>query len=204
MRKDAERRLARAALAALALTTGIAAHAETKTVYRWTDAQGRIQFSDKPPTGFKGEVTTLEVDYDATKAKGPAAATRPPLVPPDVMRDVVPPPPDIAKGKRDQRAKLEESLRKAQEKVAAARAALESGGEVKEDERQVVQRKYAKDQLDKSNCRPTPGGAKGAVTCPSIVPGEPYYDRQRGLEEALRQAEEELTQAETAYRRGMN
>jgi hypothetical protein len=201
VRKGAERR-ARAWLLAIALAACAMAQAETKTFYRWTDAQGRIQYSDKPPTGFKGEITTFEVDYDATKARVPS--TRAPLIPPDVMRDVAPPPPDVAKGKREQRAKLEESLRKAQEKVAAAKAALESGGDLKEDERQVIQRRYAKDQPDKSNCRPTPGGNKGAVTCPSIVPGEPYYDRQRGLEEALRQAEEELAEAETAYRRGMN
>ena len=82
--------------------------------------------------------------------------------------------------------------------------ALESGGDLKEDERQVIQRKYPNVQAEKANCRPTPGGKKGEVTCPSIVPGEPYYERQRGLEEALRQAEEELAEAETAYRRGMN
>lgn len=199
MQKGAER-FARALLAAVALMAGAAALADTKTFYRWTDEQGRLQYSDKPPTGFKGEVTKFEVDYDATKARVAPA----PRVPADVMRDVAPPPPDVAKSRRDQRAKLEDSLRKAQDKVAAAKAALESGGDLKEDERQVVQRKYAKAQPDKANCRPTQDGKKGAVMCPSIVPGEPYYDRQRGLEEALRQAEEELADAETAYRRGMN
>lgn len=199
MPKGAER-LARALLVAAALGACAAAQAETKTFYRWTDEQGRLQYSDKPPTGFKGEVTKFDVDYDATKARVAPA----PLVPPDVMRDVSPPPPDMAKSRRDQRARLEESLRKAQEKVAAAKAALESGGDLKEDERQVIQRKYPKAQAEKANCRPTPGGKKGEVTCPSIVPGEPFYERQRGLEEALRQAEEELAEAETAYRRGMN
>jgi hypothetical protein len=200
--KGAER-LARALLVVAALGACAPAQAETKTFYRWTDAQGRMQYSDKPPTGFKGEVTTFEVDYDATKARV-APAPRAPLVPPDVMRDVSPPPPDMAKSRRDQRAKLEESLRKAQEKVAAAKAALESGGDLKDDERQVVQRKYPRAQPEKANCRPTQDGKKGAVMCPSIVPGEPYYERQRGLEEALRQAQEELAEAETAYRRGMN
>ena len=203
MPKAAEPGVARALLAAAALAAAIAAHAETKTFYRWTDAQGRIQYSDKPPTGFKGEVTTFEVDFDATKARTPAAP-RAPAIPADVMRDVAPPAPDMNKSRRDSRAKLEESLRKAQAKVAAARAALESGGDLKEDERQVVQRKYAKAQPDKANCRPTNDGTKGAVMCPSIVPGEPYYERQRALEEALRQAEQELAAAETAYGRGMN
>jgi hypothetical protein len=202
VRKGAER-LARVLVATAALVASVVALAETKTFYRWTDAQGRIQYSDKPPTGFKGELTTFEVEFDGTKAKGPAVP-RAPIVPADVMRDVVPPPIDVAKGKRDQRAKLEESLRKAQDKVAAAKTALESGGDIKEDERQVVQRTYAKAQPDKSNCRATNDGKKGAVMCPSIVPGEPYYDRQRGLEEALRKAEEELAEAEAAYRRGMN
>lgn len=197
MQKGAER-FARTLLVTSVLVACAVAHAEIKTFYRWTDAQGRIQYSDKPPTGFKGEVTTFEVDYDATKARVAPA----PRVPPDVMRDVAPP--DVAKGKREQRSKLEDSLRKAQEKVAAAKAALESGSDLKEDERQVIQRKYAKAQPDKANCRPAVDGKKGAVVCPSIVPGEPYYDRQRSLEEALRQAEEELGEAETAYRRGMN
>ena len=203
MPRGARLRVPRALLAAAALATGLAAHADTKTFYRWTDAQGRIQYSDKPPTGFKGEVTTFEVDFDATKARTPAAP-RAPAIPADVMRDVAPPPPDMNQARRDSRAKLEETLRKAQAKVAAAKAALESGGDLKEDERQIVQRTYAKAQPDKSNCRPTHDGKKGAVMCPSVVPGEPYYDRQRALEEALRKAEQELAEAETAYGRGMN
>lgn len=203
MRKGADRSAARATLLALALLAGALAHAETKTMYRWTDAQGRIQYSDKPPTGFKGEVTSFDVEFDGTKARSPAA-TRAPIVPPDVMHDVAPPPPDIAKTRRDNRRKLEEALRKAQDKLAAAKAALESGGGLKEGERQVVQRNYGNAQPDKSNCRPTNDGKKGAVMCPSIVPGERYYERQRGLEEAVRKAQEELAEVETAYGRGMN
>ncbi len=173
---------------------------QVRTLYRWVDANGRVQYADKPPVGFKGEVTKVDVDLDANTR--PAAAAKAQRIAPDVLRDVTPQPPDIAKARREKRAKLEEALRRAQDKVAAAKAALESGGAPNDDEQQVVQRRYAKAQASKSNCRTVPEGGKSKIVCPALVPSEQYYDRQRSLEEAVRQAEEELADAEAAYRRG--
>jgi len=40
--------------------------------------------------------------------------------------------------------------------------------------------------------------------CPAVIPNEAYYERQRGLEEAVRQAEADLDRAKEAYRRGVD
>jgi hypothetical protein len=194
-----------AVLAAACIAAAIAVHAaepQTRTLYRWTDAEGRVQYADKPPAGFKGEVTRVEVDLDANVR--PLAPAKPQRIAPDVLRDVTPPSADIAKARREKRAKLEAALRAAQDKVAAAKAALEEGGAPKDDEQQVVQRRYAKAQASKSNCRTVKEGDKTSVVCPSLVPGEPYYERQKSLEETLRRAEAELADAEAAYRRGVD
>ncbi|MBC8023094.1 MAG: DUF4124 domain-containing protein [Burkholderiales bacterium] len=200
MPKGADARLARAACFAAALFTTVAAHADTRTLYRWTDGEGRTQYSDKPPTGFKGEVTRVEVDLDTNTR--PAALARPPAIPADVMRDVTPP--DMAKTRRDRREKLEAVVKQAQQKVAVAKAALDGGGDPKEDERQVIQRRFAKAQAGMSNCRVSGEGGKTPVVCPAMIPNDQYYERVRGQEEALRKAEEELAEAETAYRRGVD
>lgn len=199
MPKGAERALLRAACVAAALAV-LAVHAQTRTLYRWTDAQGRVQYADKPPAGFKGDVTKVEVDLDANVR--PLQAPKAQRIAPDVLRDVTPP--DVAKARREKRAKLETVLRAAEDKVAAAKAALETGGDPKEGEQQVVQRRYAKAQSSKSNCRAVKEGNKTNIVCPALVPNEEYYDRVKGLEEALRQAQVELADAEAAYRRGMD
>jgi len=199
--KGAER-LARAACVAAGFIVASAALADTRTLYRWIDAQGRTQYSDKPPTGFKGEVTRVEVDFEATPA---AAPQRAPRVSPEVLRDVVPPPTDINKARREKREKLEAAVRRAEEKVAAAKKALEGGGDIQDDEHQVIQRRYARAQEGKSNCRAvTDANRKTTFICPSIVPNDEYYGRIRGLEDALKKAEEELSEAKTAYMRGVD
>lgn len=188
--------------AALAASAASAAEPQTRTLYRWTDADGRVQYADKPPAGFKGEVTRVEVDLDANTR--PAQAPKPQRIAPEVLRDVTPPPVDAAKARREKRAKLEAALRTAQDNVAAAKAALEGGAEPKEGEQQVVQRRYAQAQASKSNCRTVKEGAKTNIICPALVPNEQYYDRVRSLEEALKKAEADLADAEAAYRRGMD
>ena len=40
--------------------------------------------------------------------------------------------------------------------------------------------------------------------CPTLVPGEPYYDRVKQLEDAVKAAEDDLADAEPAYRRGVD
>lgn len=207
MPKGAEARALRAAALAALFTIAFAAQAEVRTLYRWTDAQGRVQYSDKPPpASFKGEVTRIDVDTEGNTNAPPAspaapAAPRVPPIPPDVMRDVTP---DIAKERREKRAKLEQAVRAAEKKVAAAKSALEDGAEPKDDERGVVQRHYAKVPPGKSNCRTVTEGAKKTVMCPALAPNEQYYERQKSLEDALRQAQEELAQAELDYRRGVD
>lgn len=202
MPKAAER-LARAACLAAALVAAGASLADTRTLYRWTDAQGRTQYSDRPPTGFKGEVTRVEIDVDATP--GAPAPPRAPRVAPEVLRDVVPPATDINKVRRERREKLEAAVRQAEEKVAAAKKALAGGGDIQDDEHQVIQRRYARAQEGKSNCRAvTDANRKTTFICPSIVPNDEYYGRIRGLEDALKKAEEELSDAKTAYMRGVD
>lgn len=204
MLKDASARIARAACAAAALAIAASAYADVRTLYRWTDDQGRVQYSDKPPpASFKGEVTRIETDTEANTR--PSGTPRPPLVSPEVLRDVTPAKPDIAKTRRETRARLELAVQQAEDKVAAAKAAIAGGGELKDDERQTVQRQYAQAQPGKSNCRASTGSdGKPTVMCPAMVPSEQYYDRMRGLEDALKQAEEELSDAKAAYRRGVD
>ena len=200
MPKGAEGNATRIAALAVLLLACLAAQADVRTLYRWTDAQGRIQYSDKPPpANFKGEVTRMDVDTEmnARDAQPPSA----PRVAPEVLKDVTP---DRAQDLRDKRAKLLEARRVAEKKVADARAALSQGGEPKDDELGIVQRHYAKSQPDKGNCRTVTEGGKKTFMCPGMAPNEQYYERQKSLEDALKQAEEELAQAERDYRRGVD
>jgi hypothetical protein len=194
---------------AAGLLVGLGAYAQatsspepqSRTLYRWTDDQGRTQYSDRPPAGFKGEVTKVEVDLE-TNTRPIAPTPRRQVVPPDVLRDVTP---DVAKQRRDRRASLDQDVRAAEKKVAAAKAALEGGGDPKDDERNVIQRRVDRPDATKSNCRVVANSAGGsAIVCPSLVPNDLYYDRIKGLEDALRKAEDELHQAEQAYRRGVD
>ena len=193
----------RAVIAALAIAFVQGACAETRVLYKWTDANGKQQYSDRPPTGFKGEVTRIEFDLDAQPAAPPSPASKPSAIPPDVMRDVTAP--DINKTRKDRRERLEAAVQKAREKVAQAQAALDAGGDPKDGERRMIQRTYSKAQPGKSNCRPVVDSAgQRSVMCPQAIPSDEYYERMRGLEEALRNAQDELADAEAAYRRGVD
>ena len=210
-----------AALIVAALAASTAAVAQT--MYKWIDAQGRVQYSDKPPKGFKGEVTKIETD----------PAPPPPLAPPRASKPApeAEPANDINAKRRATRERLAANIERAREKLEKARKALAGAGGPEPDERQVIQQRVTQGagnpmplpipntdptqatlarggmhgMAGRSNCREVPlADGKKTTICPTAVPGEAYFDRVRELEEAVAKAEEELAAAQTAYRRGVD
>jgi hypothetical protein len=116
------------------------------------------------------------------------------------------PAPDLATQRRMTRARLEANLAQAREKLDLARKNLAEGTDPQEDERQAVLRGTAGPTgTSKMNCRQVPGkDGKTATICPSMIPNDAFYQRVARLEDAVRDAEEEVAAAETAYRRGVD
>jgi hypothetical protein len=194
------------------LVASLPLHAQV--LYKWTDDTGRVQYSDKPPKNFKGEITRLEPDVQP--------ATAPPWVPPAAAPAPARPrepeaapkaaPQDLATKRRTTRDALALRLEHARENLAQARRALDEAGGPGPDEGQVVQQIQTADaggmhglSVQRSNCSQVIGkDGKPAVMCPALVPNDFYYDRVSKLEEAVKRAEVELDAAEQAYRRGVD
>jgi len=199
-------RLLRASFAALAFL--FAHSASAQTFYKWTDGNGKVHYADKPPAGFKGEVTPMETD----SAPAPPPATRPAAKAQSVEPQGEEKAPDLAARRRAERERLGARVTAARAKVEKARKALDDGEDPQDDEKQIVQQLHNRDAQrpertppPRLNCMATktPDG-RPAWNCPTPVPGETYYDRQKTLEDALRTAEDELAEAERAYRRGVD
>ena len=219
--------------AVLALALLLAAGgAVAQTFYKWIDAAGKVQYSDRPPKDFKGAVERIEVEPSA-----PPRVVAPAIVPPKAETrgadegGKAEAPVDLVTKRRALRAKLQADVDAARERVDAARKALEEGSEPQPEERQAIQQRLDKagntgpntslanadatqnrvvgggmhGMAARSNCRSTKDArGKVAVICPTMVLKEEYFSRQEKLEEALRKAEEELAAAEEAYRRGVD
>ena len=193
------------AIAVLVLSTNVAA----QTLYKWVDQDGKVHYADRPPVGFKGEVTRIEADAV------PDVAPRPPPAAPakrQVEDEGKEKAPDPATRRRQQRELLAARLTAARDKVEAARKALAEGEGAGEDEKQFVHETFRRDERrpertppPRSNCMSsTSSGGTAEWNCPRQVPNDAYFERQGKLEEAVRQAEEELADAERAYRRGVD
>ena len=202
--------LPRAASAAVvaALAAALALPAVAQVLYRWVDEQGRTQYSDKAPKGFKGEVTRIETEVEKSTLP-PTAVTPPAPAPTPAKAKAAPPAEDIAAKRRATRARLEQRLANARAGVDAAKQALSDSETPQDDERQVVQQRLTKGGMHgmapRSNCRTEVGkdGLKHQM-CPVQVPTPEYHERVAGLEENLRKAEQELADAEEAWRRGVD
>lgn len=177
-----------------------------QTFYKWTDAQGKVQYSDVPPKNYKGEVTRIEIEADKTPP--PARPPEPRPVPAETRAVEGKPPEDIGARRRATREQLEARLERAREKVEVAKKALEESEGPNEDERQVIQQRAAPGgqhgMTGRSNCRVETNGQVKWLMCPTTVPNQDYFDRIARLEENLRKAEEELAAAQLAWRRGVD
>ena len=209
-----------AAILALWLGAGCG-EAAAQVLYKWVDADGKTQYSDRPPKNSSGPVTRMEPDEQ------PPAPLR--VIPKPVAKtvpradEIVSPANDAAAQRRETRRKLEAELNAARAKLASARAALDAGAP-QDDERQVIQQKVEKGKAPgagsassggmqgsggmhggakRSNCVTVKGNdGKTITTCPTLVPNDAYYERVKTQEDAVKAAEEELAAAEQAYRRG--
>jgi len=195
----------RALLLSLVLA-GFAAPSIGQTLYKWTDAQGRIQYSDRPPKNFKGEVTRIEPDAQPPQAPAWVPKAAAPKAQEGAQAENAPA--DINSRRRATREKLTADVTRARDRLEAARKALGEAEGPQVGERQVVQQRFARGTqpaTPRSNCREVVASdGKKSLMCPALVPGEGYYDRIRMLEEAVAKAEEDLTLAERAYRQGVD
>lgn len=192
----------RFALALAAAVLFLAGAADAQTLYKLVDKAGKVTYVDKVPKDFDGEVTPLTID-PATNAQSPIRAQPPATEEPAKDKR------DINTERRTARTKLQAALDKAAARLAAAKKALADGVDPRDDEYQTIQQRFdasaAKpDQAGpRPNCRKqTDANGRAIFVCPTIVPGESYRDRQKALEDAVRDAEAELHAAEQAYRRG--
>lgn len=182
----------------LALAAVLALPASGQVLYKLIDRQGRVTYADREPRKFDGTVIRLESDPESNVMASPK------------IRDGVPAEdavPGLAERRRRIREDLDGRLRAAQALVEAAKRALEEGRHLRPDDLQTIQHRHPplkSGQVARNpNCfAATDASGAASLNCPSRVPQEAYYERQRKLEEDLKRAEEALAVAERAYRRG--
>ena len=188
--------------AALALASGTAF---AQAVYRWIDADGKVHYSDQLPKGYTGPVTRIETDKPADPQ--PAATPGVTIIKPPKRTEISPEPAqDIAAQRRERRESLEKRVAAAREKLEAARKARDEAPDAEGDEVQIVRRNVdPAGSVPRMNCRPsTDGNGNKVVQCPVAVPNDAYYDRIKKLDEAVAKAEQDLDDAQQAYRRGVD
>ena len=197
--------------------------AAAQVLYKWLDKDGKTQYSDRPPKNFSGEVTRLEPDEQPPPV--PRAAPTPAAKPAERSDEAAAAAPDYSAQRRELRRKLQADVANARLKLDSAKAALEAAAAPNDDERQVIQQKVEKGKPAagagsattggmlgqggmhgapaRSNCKTVKGSdGKTITTCPTMVPNDAFYERIKGLEAAVKAAEDELEAAEQAYRRG--
>ena len=94
-------------LAAFALALcAFAGAASAQVLYKWTDADGKTQYSDRPPKNFNGTVTRMEPDVQPTPVAPYKAPDKAPAAGSDKTREAPVVPPDRATQRRTTRTPL--------------------------------------------------------------------------------------------------
>jgi hypothetical protein len=141
-----------------------------ETLYKLIDKNGKVTYVDKPPKDFDGQVIRLQIDPNANRATWTAPGA--------LKSDPSSTPPKAVEKPKAAPISAAERVRQANERLEAARKELENArnnpGE--EDVRRV--------------------GIVGGGTRPVFT--EAYERKIARLEEAVRNAEEEVRRAESA------
>lgn len=163
------------------LVSGFAA-AQSSTVYKHVDKDGKVTYSEKPPAkdDAKGDAKSdgsarkIGVDKDRNVIKPLATKAE---VEANKVESSKP------EDRIDRNARLQADLDAANLRLERAKAALESGKDPRDDEWRTV------------------GVSKGK---PARVPTDSYHERVKALEQAVKDAEVAVRQAEIAVRRGVS
>ena len=201
--------VSRAAILVVLAASLLPSASSSQVLYKWTDADGKVQYSDRPPKDSKGPVTRIESDVYPAMVPAPAKSAPPA---PEAVKAAPPPAQDPAGKRRTLRTELEKRLAQARDNLEGARRALADTSSPEPDERQVIQQQQVAGQggmhglsPKRSNCRQVVDkSGKAAVMCPAVQPNDAYFERIAKLEEAVRKAEEEVAEAENAWRRGVD
>lgn len=138
-----------AAMLAIACACGAAHAAE---LYRWTDANGRVVYGDKPP---KGAPNVMRVDVDTTETTIPSR--RAPAAPAADAAQA-PQAPDILTQRRATRARLEANVAQARQRLDLARKNLAEATDMTPDEQQSIIENVPTDSLTPDpNAKPPQG-----------------------------------------------
>ena len=202
-----------ASLVAGAVAAGDAA---AETLYKLVAPDGKVTYVQEPPKNFDGKVIRLDIDPNANTAQSP----KPPAKVEDGKPAGVLP---TLEERRAKRAILEANVRKAQEKLDAARLALAkaTSNEPSSDDQQVVAQEGR--QLppgtplgplppsssggmsqSRMNCRAVVRNGKTVEVCGGAMASPERAQRVADLENAVKAAEAELEEAQRAYRRGVD
>ena len=200
-----------AAVLAAAGIMALAATACAQDLYRWTDADGKVHYSDHLPKGYNGPFTVIQPDMPATPtapAVAPAAIAPTVPAPASATAADTTPARDIATKRRETRQALEARVDKAREKLADAKKARQEGDALRDEEHQIVQRSGSPADfatVGRSNCTYSKDArGKPVAMCPALVPSEAYWDRIKSLDDAVKDAEAQLDAAKEAYVRGVD
>jgi hypothetical protein len=213
-------------MVAIACACG-AAHAAD--LYRWTDADGRVAYGDKPPKNAR-DVSRIDVDTATTTI--PSRPAPAPVAPGAAA--AAPPAPDLLTQRRATRARLEAGVAQARARLDLARKNLAEASDMAPGEQQSVVEKVADlppseaakaapsvgidpgnmqiagggmygMSVSRQNCSKVVGpSGKGGIICPTIIPNQAYRERIAMLEDAVKKAEADLDAALDAYRRGVD
>jgi len=176
---------------------------QAQTLYKHIDKDGKVTYSDQAP-GKDGTARALEIDKDLNVSQAVKTGTegKPQGIDERIAQ------------RQALRNKLRADIVKAQAKLDAAKIALGSGRDPRDDEWQPTISNP--DDAGKPNAQGKITGRGGLVecvkvknadgseriNCPAIsVPNVDYPKRVQALEDTVMQAEEELRAAEQAYRR---
>jgi hypothetical protein len=200
----------------ICLSAVLAIPAHGAVLYKLTDAKGAVSYVEVPPQGFHGRVEAMSIETNVNVIDAPARTK--PMVTASVPASEAPTAPkmDYLSKRRATRDQLEARLQLARRNLDAAKEAL-AHPPMDDDETRFALRRIKTDgngqpargelatrvMPDNRMCAGAMQNGHAVHRC-GLAVNESFMAKANALEAAVKQAEEEVAEAEIAYRRGVD